>query len=390
MLKTALKVIESPPFYKKEVELWSEEQTRDAHSLHYAIPFQESFRPELPGYFISKYTKRGAIVLDPFCGGGTTALEANLLGRIAYASDANPMAAKITSAKLEPADITDVTLRLQKINFKRPIDLGVYNKIFAPFYDLDTFREIFNLRAALSESYDRAGRFVELIALSLLHGHTAGFFSVYSLPQISVLPEEQERLNIKRKQIPDYRSVVPRIIRKTASVLRDGSLSVLQLRRTQNRVVTCDARDLSFAPSQSVDLIVTAPPLPFGKSYISENWLRFWFSGVPSKGLENALFHSESLEAWCQFMNEVLLELARVTKPGGRAVFDMRELRVDNQVILLDEELLNVASSNLSRYWDVEGLLIQKQRYAKIKDCEMPRDPSKLAQRNRMLVLRRK
>jgi hypothetical protein len=386
--KIALKVLESPPFYKKEVDLWSDDLSRDGHSLHYVVSNPDSFRPELPAYFISRYTQKGQVVLDPFCGYGTTALEANLLGRSAIASDLNPLAARICAAKLAPADITEVTLRLQKMNLSRPINLGLYNKVFVPFFDVSTFRELMNLKSAIKEGGDRIDRFIELIALSLLHGHTAGYFSVYTFPQVSVMPDEQEKLNQKRRQSPDFRAVVPRVIRKAASVLRDGSFSLTK--GVQNRVSICDARDMSHVESGSVDLVVTAPPLPTLGSRISESWLKFWFSDLPLRGLEEKLFQSGVMQGWLQFMNEALLEMARVVKPGARAVLDMRELRLDGHLVHPDEELIAMISAQLGRFWEVECLLIHRPGFAKLKDCTMERDQAKLTKRNRMVVLRRK
>ena len=125
---SALRVVESAPFYTEEVQLWSEESPDESHSLHASIHHPDSFNPELPAYFIRKYTRKGQVVLDPFCGSGTTALEASLQGRVAYASDLSHLAHRITIGKLEPADITEVTLRLQRANLRRPINLDIYRQ----------------------------------------------------------------------------------------------------------------------------------------------------------------------------------------------------------------------------------------------------------------------
>ncbi len=384
---TALKVVESAPFYREEVQLWSEGGEEEAHSLHGLVPYPDVFNPELPAHFIRKYTRRGQVVLDPFCGSGSTALESILQGRIAYASDMSPLATRMTAAKLSPADITEVTLRLQKINLRRPINLDVYRERFAPFYDIDTFREICNLRASLQENYDRVGRFVEAVAVSLLHGHSAGYLSVYSFPQISLSTDEQESLNLKRRQTPDYRAVVPRILRKTASSLRDGCPSVFKLLEKQNRCATADARNLSYVESASVDLIVTAPPIPGAKDFSRELWLRNWFSQLPPT-MTSSTFTVQELDLWVDFMNEVLFESARVVRSGGRCVLDLREIKIKDKTVLLDDEVISLIENHLSRYWDIECALVNTPRYAQLKNCLKERDPGKSP--NRLLVLRRR
>jgi len=202
-------------------ELWTAQQ-RQMHSLHYVVSYRASFKPELPDFCIRRYSKKGQVVFDPFSGRGTTALQAALLGRVAWASDVNTLAVRITQAKLNPVGLDEIVLRLNEVDFRRPVDLDGYQEHFAPFYHPDTYRELANLRSFIQNDPDRVNRFIELIAVSRLHGHSPGFFSVYSFPQISIPPSNQRLINIKRGQIPEYRAVAPRIIKKAAHSLRDG------------------------------------------------------------------------------------------------------------------------------------------------------------------------
>lgn len=388
-----LRLVESAPFYSKEIEL-SNEGDGELHSLHQSLAMPDSFAPELPAFFIRKYTRKGDVVLDPFCGSGTCALEAAVSARIPYASDLSPFAARASAAKLNPADITEVTLWLQKLNLRRPINVELYRAQFSSFYDVDTFREICNLRYSLHEAPDRISSFVELIALGLLHGHSAGYLSVYTFPQISLAPQEQEMLNMKRSQSPDYRAVVPRILRKAASALRDGVPSILGTMARQGQVRAADARNLSYIRNAEVDLIVTAPPLPGSRSVSDELWLRHWFAELQPPVLPR--FGAEEIAAWREFMNEVLLEAARVVKCGGRAVLDVRRLRTRAGDVLLDEELSTVVEHNLQRFWEVECVLVHRQPGPKLKDSLRERDSAgnsrgePLGRENRLLVLRRR
>lgn len=384
----ALQVVSSAPPFRSELELWSGDG-KDAHSLHYPVSWPVSFRPELPGYFINRYTRRGDVVLDPFCGGGTTTLEAALQGRLAIGIDTNPLAVRIAAAKASPADLTEVTLALQNVPLRRPVDLSVYRQVFAPFYDADTFRELVNLRGFLSERDDRVSRFVELVALSLLHGHSAGYFSVYSFPQVGLSPEEQEQLNCKRRQSPDYRSVVPRLLRKVASLLRDGVPSSLKGTHGRHHFARGEAADLAAVKSSSVDLVVTGPPLPREADTVKDLWLKFWFSGISSSGV-GARALSADLPEWLDYMSSVILELARVVRGGGRAVFDLREIRLDGRLIRLDEEITTMVEHALGRYWDVEGIIVHKEKAVKVGSVSKERDPAKDLERSRMVVLRRR
>ena len=53
---------------------------------------------------ITHYTELGEIVLDPFCGGGVTVVEALKLGRKVIGVDVNPLATYVTSMEVRPVD----------------------------------------------------------------------------------------------------------------------------------------------------------------------------------------------------------------------------------------------------------------------------------------------
>lgn len=73
------------------------------HGLH---TYKGKFYPQLAKSLINTAKlPSGARVLDPFCGSGTTLLEAYLNGYRAYGCDVNPIAAKIASAKTAILDV---------------------------------------------------------------------------------------------------------------------------------------------------------------------------------------------------------------------------------------------------------------------------------------------
>ena len=50
---------------------WQDNSGKWAAPQHYNCTYMEMFRPELPHYFIKRFTKLGDTVLDPFSGRGT-------------------------------------------------------------------------------------------------------------------------------------------------------------------------------------------------------------------------------------------------------------------------------------------------------------------------------
>jgi len=62
--------------------------------------YRGNWSPYIPRNLILRYTKPGDLVLDPFVGGGTTAVEAKLLGRRCIARDINPASVEMTLENL--------------------------------------------------------------------------------------------------------------------------------------------------------------------------------------------------------------------------------------------------------------------------------------------------
>jgi len=94
---------EPPNFREETTTVWSYRQRGDwaTHNGRY----RGNWSPYIPRNVILKYSRRGDTVLDYFVGGGTTAVEAKLLGRHCVARDINPGAVGITleNLKFEPA-----------------------------------------------------------------------------------------------------------------------------------------------------------------------------------------------------------------------------------------------------------------------------------------------
>ena len=69
------------------------------HATHGFHTYPAMLVPQIAGELISEYGKRAELLFDPFCGTGTTLVEANLKGINAIGSDLNPLARLISRTK---------------------------------------------------------------------------------------------------------------------------------------------------------------------------------------------------------------------------------------------------------------------------------------------------
>ncbi|MDW8105053.1 MAG: DNA methyltransferase [Armatimonadota bacterium] len=89
----------APPHFRLETTtVWSFKQ-RGSWATHDGR-YRGNWSPYIPRNLILRYTAPGDLVLDPFVGGGTTAVEAKLLGRRCIARDINPACVQLTLENL--------------------------------------------------------------------------------------------------------------------------------------------------------------------------------------------------------------------------------------------------------------------------------------------------
>ncbi len=110
-LKTSRKIKTLHPknFREEQTTVWSFKQRGNwaTHSGEY----RGNWSPYIPRNIILKYSKPGELVLDYFCGSGTTAVECKILGRKCIALDINDKAIELAKKNL------NFTIEAQQLTF---------------------------------------------------------------------------------------------------------------------------------------------------------------------------------------------------------------------------------------------------------------------------------
>ena len=295
------------------------------------ISYRACFKPQLPDFFLLRYSKKGDIVLDPFSGRGTTTIESALLGRIPISNDINPISRIFTEPRLMPPKFEEILTRLSNITFdineSADIDLSM-------FYERKTEGEIVSLKKYLISKQeegkeDYIDKWIRMVATNRLSGHSAGFFSVYTLPpNQSALQEEQIRINERLNQKPEYRDVKKIILKKSKSLLKDITPEIRENMFHISKYAMFlenDSRSLKEVNDNSVDITITSPPFINLVDYVKDNWLRLWFNGYDYSKFKGKITIINNLNKWSLFIKETLKEIYRVSKIEGYVAFEVGE-----------------------------------------------------------------
>lgn len=257
------------------------------NALNAICPYFTMFPLEYPVRIIGKHKRELPVVVDPFCGRGTTLFAARSAGLSSYGLDTSPIAVAIARAKLASAPlgaVLDLARGFLQIDPQSVPDQPFFRWAYAP----NTLRALCSLREGLlgvKEETDEAA-LLRAAALGCLHGprpkviSNAGYFSNQMPRTFSTKPEYSVRFWRKRGMNPPEVSVLDVLHRKLQRIpdLDKPTLGGIC------RVQCADARQAgSYQQLEGRLLVVTSPPYYGMKTYIQDQWLRSWFLGGPSE-----------------------------------------------------------------------------------------------------------
>ncbi len=303
-------------------------------ALHRICSRTGSFPPALAYYFVMKYSRVGDVVLDPFSGKGTAPLEACLNGRIGIGNDLSPEAYVLTRAKVRPVPLREVVEWLEwaerRIN---PSDYRVsdVDDDVRAFFSGYTLKQILAVRDLIDETEDEdLANFIKALMLGILHGPTSIHLSIKCSHSFSMAPGYVKRYARKNGYSKPRRNVLRCLRAKAARVFRDGIPAV------RGQAFMEDARRIPLE-DESVDLVLTSPPYFNMQTYAWDNWLRLWFLGYDYEDVAKRLFHTESLDRFRRFMEDVLREVFRVLRWDRAAIIVLGRVRVKGRMVDMAE-----------------------------------------------------
>lgn len=317
------------------------------HSLH---PFPAKFPPQLPRSILAKFARRGDTVLDPFCGSGTTLVEARLGGIHSVGVDINGLACLISKVKSTPLStqqlkrvrdfIDAVTEESQRWQMGKRIQVEVP--------EIEGLNHWFQDNVALELS-------LILQKIDLLKDKDVSDFMRAAFSSIVVRVSNQDsdtRFAAIDKQIPDGFTLDLFVTRSKECVKQmqefSGAIKYFATVQTHN----ADSRKLDFLETESVDLIVTSPPYANTYDYylyhkFRKRWLGIDVQFAQLNEIGSRREYSslkENPKKWALDLELCFSEMARVLKQGGMMVLVLGDSVIRGRLLKMDRITAGMAS----------------------------------------------
>ena len=253
------------------------------HRFHALCPYFAMFPESFVETWVERLTKRGDIILDPFCGRGTTPFQAMLMGRWAIASDVNPVAYCVTKAKTN-APVAKVVRRriteLKKGYSSRSWESSRRKmpEFFHYAYSRETLRQLLYLREHLDWRHSDTDCMIGALVLGALHGETEKSSSYLSnqMPRtISTKPAYSVRFWQERGLHPPERDVFE-LLRSRVAFRYESEPP-----EGRAKVFMTDMRELPrlLDGAEPIRCVITSPPYQDITNFEEDQWLRLWFLG---------------------------------------------------------------------------------------------------------------
>jgi site-specific DNA-methyltransferase (cytosine-N4-specific) len=313
----------------------------DAHTrggTHGIHPYPAKFIPQIPRALIAAlHPQDGSAVVDPFCGSGTTLVEASLAGYPSVGIDLHPLACLISKVKITPlrsslrVAASETLSRAQQMQvvppaipaldhwFERPVQLA----LTALFSSIDAEQDL-DVRDALR------------VAASSIVVRVSNQESDTRYAAIRKKGDKQQVWNAFR----------------LAAESMDDAITETWIdsdRRSGAQIINQDV--LTVEPEQivsPVSLAITSPPYPNAYEYwLYHKYRMYWLGMDPIKvrkseiGARPHYFKRDphTAQDFQRNMDQVLSLLARVLADGGHACFQIgssviRGELIDNAAII--------------------------------------------------------
>lgn len=294
------------------IQKYNQTRSVNQYLTHWFYPYKGKFHPQMIRALLNIIgVKEGEIVLDPFIGSGTTALECQLLGINCIGIDISPLCVLISRVKTE--------------------SLNVLEQIEAIKGDFLT-----GIKPENSKLYQQGGLFSRKRTSEIKNEKVRNFFR---------LAEMIAHSDASRRNKDFQTSFVSNVNKMFASICDYGKLvEQLKLKLGQVHILEGDARNFDLK-DRKVQGIITSPPYSIALNYVTNdshalkamgydlNQLKNKFIGVRGLGLDKFKLYNEDMMKAYEKMYSVLEKGRFCVVVIGNVTFQGKEVNTTQKVI---------------------------------------------------------
>lgn len=334
---------------------------REFSKIHQMTAYLAMFPPNLPHYFIERFSKVGDLVFDPFSGRGTTAFEACRMGRVGIGNDLNPLAICLTKSKVNiPTNKQDIFKRLKELERQyKPSNTNIKDissDIKMLYDESTTLPQLVFLRQNLNKKC-KVDIFILGILTGLMHGkHRKDGTSIYcsiDMPNTFSMSPNYVRNFIKTHKLTKPKQNVFTLLKqRTKHLLQEQDDTLKNLSQyKEGFCFEADAIDssdkvLEKYDKNSISLIITSPPYLKNIHYGKYNWIRLWLLNEDTKQVDNnvSIYHKMQkikgikdnlpFEKYAQYMQNLFNSWYKILKPKSNAfvvIGDVEDINLANK-----------------------------------------------------------
>lgn len=314
------------------------------HGIH---PYHAKFIPDIPKEFLMKYTEKNNLILDPFCGSGTTLLECMLNERRSVGVDMNEIAYRITLAKTFVPDIKKLQLYFNDLMAEFD-ECNSYIKTQFPdkdiWYSKESSETLDKLLFLINKIDDALYKNIFLVIFSSIVKTVSNKRETWNNGYIAdnILPNKEYKGNsldvfVKRcnEAIKSYEELLNKKINKKYYPL----------------VYNNDIN--KYSTRKKFDAIITSPPYPFAVDFVKYNRLSFYWLGLDVEssaeketGARTKRSRKNAKYDFFIEMKQIYLHLFSMVKNGGYFCMTVANTKRKNETVDFVEWLDSIFLEN--------------------------------------------
>jgi len=282
--------------------------------------------PQIARKLINKYGRKSKLLFDPYCGTGTSLVEANLKNINAIGTDLNPLARLIAKAKTTPINIQTLDLYLKDFN----------DKIFALRFGIKEIISVVlpnfqNIDYWFSKEVQEQLAFIKQYINNISDISIQNFFKVAfseTVRESSWTKNSEFKLvrisadRMKKFQLDVFGIMESKLLRN-----KKGLIAYLNNKKNKATSAVYDFNTVEGIPEnilseESIDIVITSPPygdsrttVAYGQfSRLANQWLEFSDASKIDTILMGGSKNGNTIKCESKISNEIIDKIYNIDK----------------------------------------------------------------------------